>query len=95
MGKLRKFVRIKRSVRPTHCLSRMIYPDGSSIETQLPWHLDTIAAEDSPHGRGLKQVVLNPDVTALNLWKGVKKGEAIETSAVTKFEKQYGKVDHK
>mmetsp|Transcript_24903 Transcript_24903/g.35895 ORF Transcript_24903/g.35895 Transcript_24903/m.35895 type:complete len:96 (+) Transcript_24903:157-444(+) len=95
MVKIKKFVRIKRSVRPTHCLSRMIYPDGSSIQTQLPWYLNTIAAEDSPEGRGLKQVVLNTDVTTLNLWKGVKKGEAVETSAVTKFEKHHGKVDHK
>ncbi|KAJ8906213.1 hypothetical protein NDN08_002707 [Rhodosorus marinus] len=95
MGKIKKFVRIKRSVRPTHCLSRMIFPDGSSIQTQLPWHLNTITAEDSPLGRGLKQVVVKADVTNLNLWKGVKKGEAVETSAVTKFEKQYGKVDHK
>lgn len=82
--------RIRRSVRPAHCMTRVVYPDGSSIRTILPWEEPTLDEKRTPSGKPLLQLFMKAESIDLKMWKGVSVATALDSSALSKFRKKFG-----
>mmetsp|Transcript_12576 Transcript_12576/g.38450 ORF Transcript_12576/g.38450 Transcript_12576/m.38450 type:complete len:98 (-) Transcript_12576:1526-1819(-) len=94
MGRnLKEYIRVKKAIRPMQCFTRVVYPDGSSFSTVLPWVKPTITAQKSPTNRDLNQLFITDFDLQLKNWKGVKTGTELDSSAVAKFQKRFGQDD--